>query len=225
MKIKINYSIKHLFNDNFLYVLVFFGLIFILIFAVLFYLQQYQKNNLKTALLLSEITKYNKKKELLNFKNQLIKDEVDLDHINQVLTQLVPTKEDFFTIIIALERLSSQTNFIITSYNIVVDNSSPEKLAIVIEGQGDPNAFLNFLQEYNFAGGRLITIDKIDFNQETFTGSKVNVNFYTGKESTSSGLIETNVDMQLIQNILEKVQIELKTEEDTNEYPTKSNPF
>src|SRR3989344_1851451 len=217
MKIKINYSIKHLFKNNFLYVLVFFALIFILMFAGFFYFQQYQKNKVKTALLLSEIAQYNKKKELLNFKNQLIEDEVDLDYINQVLTQLVPAKEDFFSIIIALERLSSQTNFIITSYNIVVDKSTPEQLAIVIEGQGDPTAFLKFLQEYNFSGGRLITIDRIDFNQEAFTGSKVNVNFYTDKESTSSGLIETNLDTQLIQKILEKVQIELKAEDDTNE--------
>ena len=225
MKIKINYSIKHLFKDNWLYLLTFFGIILIFIIAVFFYFNQYQLNKIKIALLHSEIAKLNKKKELLDFKNQLIEDEVDLDYINQVLSQLVPVKEDFFSIIIALEKLSSQTNFIITSYNIVVDKSTPEQLAIVIEGQGDPTAFLKFLQEYNFAGGRLITIDKIDFSQEAFTGSKVNTTFYTGKASSVAAQEEINVDMNLIQKIMEKVKIELKVEEGTNEYPTKSNPF
>ena len=225
MKIKINYSIRRLFKDNWLYLLVFLGLILIFIIAVFFYFHQYQMNVIKIALLRSEIAEFNKKKELLNFKNQLIEDEVDLDYINQVLSQLVPVKEDFFSIIIALEKLSSQTNFIITSYNIVVDKSSPERLAIVIEGQGDPAAFLKFLQEYNFSGGRLITIDMIDFNQEAFTGSKVNTTFYTGKVSAVSGLEEIKVDMDLIQKILEKVQIDLKTEADISDYPTKSNPF
>ena len=225
MKIKINYSIRRLFKDNWLYLLAFLGLILIFVIAVFFYFHQYQMNVIKIALLQSEIVQLNKKKELLNFKNQLIEDEVDLDYINQVLSQLVPVKEDFFSIIIALEKLSSQTNFIVTSYNIVVDKSSPERLAIVIEGQGDPAAFLKFLQEYNFSGGRLITIDMIDFNQEAFTGSKVNTTFYTGKVSAVSGLEEIKVDMDLIQKILEKVQIELKTEADISDYPTKSNPF
>ena len=225
MKIKINYSIRRLFKDNWLYLLAFLGLILIFVIAVFFYFHQYQMNVIKIALLRSEIAEFNKKKELLNFKNQLIEDEVDLDYINQVLSQLVPVKEDFFSIIIALEKLSSQTNFIVTSYNIVVDKSSPERLAIVIEGQGDPAAFLKFLQEYNFSGGRLITIDMIDFNQEAFTGTKVNTTFYTGKVSAVSGLEEIKVDMDLIQKILEKVQIDLKIEADISDYPTKSNPF
>src|SRR3990170_753339 len=163
MSFKFNYSIKRLIRDNLIYIFGFFALNLVLIFVVGFYYSQYQKNIVKIQSLTNELSEYNKKKDLLDFKNQVIKNEVDLDYINQILTQLIPSEENYFSIVAALEKLSLDTNFIISAYNINVDKSNQEKLSLVIEGEGDPNAFLKFLQEYNYTGGRLITIDQIDF--------------------------------------------------------------
>ena len=226
MRVNFDYTIIRLISENLLNVVAFIALNAILLFGAFFYVGQYQKNSLKIKSLESEIAEYNRKRELLEFKNLVVKDEVDLDYINQILSRLIPTKEDYFSIISALEKLSSETNFIITSYNIVVGSSGPEKLAIEIEGQGDPEAFLNFLREYKFSGGRLITIDKINFTQEAFTGAKVSINVYTGAANVAQPKIPSEVNTQLIEEILQKVQLELKSEDvEMNEYPTKSNPF
>ena len=227
MKINLDYQIKRLLRENLLYIVAFFTLVLILFFVVFLYVNQYNENVKKINSLEAEIEEYNKKRELLDFKNQVVSNEVDLDYVNGVLTQLIPTKEDYFSVIAALENLSVQTNFIITSYNIIVGSSTPEKLAIIIEGQGDPNTFLEFLKEYNFAGGRLITADKIEFTQEAFTGAKVNISVYAGKPSSTkvSKTIEED-NTTLIETLLQKVKIDLKTEEfEVSEYPTKSNPF
>lgn len=224
---KIDYSIKKSLRDNFLYFVAFFALIGIILLVTVFYVGQFKSNAKRIADLQSEIDLYNKKRDLLEFKNQAVKDEVDLDHINQVLSQLIPAKEDYFSIIAALDKLSLQTNFIVTAYNIVVDKSTTEKLAILIEGQGDPNSFLEFLQEYNFSGGRLITIDKIEFRQEAFTGAKVSINVYTGKANETRAIAKLDdVNSELVERILQKVQIDLKNEDDeVSDYPTKSTPF
>lgn len=224
---KIDYSIKKSLKDNFFYIVAFFALIGIILLTTGFYIGQYNSNTKKVGELQSEIDRYNKKRDLLEFKNQVIRDEVDLDYINQVLSQLIPAKEDYFSIIAALDKLSLQTNFTVTSYDIVISESTAEKLAILIEGQGDPNSFLEFLREYNFSGGRLITIDKIEFSQEAFTGAKVNINVYTAKANETLVLGKlSDVNSELVEKILGKVQIELKNDEDADsDYPTKSTPF
>lgn len=226
MNFKLNYSIKRLIRDNIIYIAGFFVLNLVLILVIGFYFSQYQKNILKIKSLTNDLSAYNKQRELLDFKNQVIKNEVDLDYINQILTQLIPSQEDYFSIVAALEKLSLETNFIISAYNINIDKSNNEKLSLVIEGQGDPTAFLKFLQEYNYTGGRLITIDQINFSQTDFTGSKINISVYTGKAS-GNGIAKTEkIDARLIESILEKVTIDLKSEDNSSsDYPTKSNPF
>ncbi len=224
---KIDYSIKKSIKDNFIYIVAFLLLIVVILLVSVFYINQYKSNAKRIDDLESEIERYNKKRDLLEFKNQVVKGEVDLDYANQVLSQLIPLKEDYFSIIAALDKLSLRTNFTITSYDIAVNESTAERLAIFIEGQGDPNAFLEFLKEYNFSGGRLITIDKIEFSQEAFTGAKININVYTGKANAVQSLDKlSEVNSELVERILQKVQIDLKNEDDeVSDYPTKSTPF
>lgn len=226
MKFKVNYALKMLVRENYLYLISFLLLNSILIFMLFFYLGKYNKNSEKVNILVTDINELNKKKELLDFKNEAIKNEVDLDYVNSVLTMLIPSQEDYFSIIAALEKLSLETGFLITSYTINIQKSSEEKLSLVIEGQGDPDAFLRFLQEYNFSGGRLITIDKINFSQEDFSGSKINISVYTRKNSGSNLSKADNIDVNLIEKILEKVNFEIKNDEEFDfDYPTKPNPF
>src|SRR3989344_1409164 len=105
MKLKIEYQSKKFFAANLPYLTGFLLLNIILITVMIFNLIQYNNNNQKIILLLSEIEEYNSKKSLLDFKSQVIEEEVDLDHINKVLTQLVPLKEDYFSILASLEKL------------------------------------------------------------------------------------------------------------------------
>ena len=227
MKIKIDYSSVRALRQNLPYIIGLTALCAISLFILLINIRQYQTNLSKIRSLQKEINQYNKKKDLLDFKSQIVDTQIDLDLANKALTQLIPVKEDYFSALAALERISAQTNFVITYYNIVIGNSTPEKLAIEIEGQGDPNAFLEFLKEYKFAGGRLITIDKIQFSQETFKGAKIHIYLYSGKVSNSQPSDSTNtIDLLLIEKILAKVQVQLKSEEsEVHDYPTKSNPF
>lgn len=227
MKMNFSYTNIKIFRRNLPLLMGLVSLCLVSLLIVYLNFLQYQSNKLRIEVLKSELDAYSRKKSLLDFKNQVVDREFDLDTANLALTQLIPVKEDYFSILATMEKLSAQTNFIITSYNIIVENSTPDKLAILIEGQGDPDVFLEFLKEYNFSGGRLVTIDKIDFSQESFKGVKVNINVYSGKvDSLQSGVNLDNVDIPLINNMLTKVQIELKPETSVvTDYPTKSNPF
>lgn len=227
MKINFSYSSSRILKKNFPFVLSLVSLCFISMFVIYLNIWQYSENSVKIAALDSEIADYNKKKLLLDFKNQVVDTEIDLDSANQALAQLIPAEEDYFSVLAALEKLSTQSKFIITYYNIIISKSTANKLAIMIEGEGNPNTFLEFLKEYNFAGGRLVTIDRIDFSQKAFTGAKVNLSVYSGKVglsqvSASSG----SVDLSLIKQILDKVQIQIKSDTSiVEDYATKSNPF
>ncbi|MBI4009080.1 hypothetical protein HY357_02510 [Candidatus Roizmanbacteria bacterium] len=224
MKIKLDYALKKILKQNIPFVITLTVLIILGIVGTVIFVVQYQESISKTAALETEIAKLNKKKELVDFKNQVIQGEFDLDLINTLLTQLVPNQEDFFSIIVAFEKLSAQTNFVITAYTINLANSEG-KLSITIEGTGDPDSFLSFLKEYNLGGGRLITIDKLEFAQESFTGSKISINVYSGKATGAEVLTAlTEEDRKLIAKVLDKVQVEIKSEEIV-EYPTKQNPF
>lgn len=226
MNLKLDYNLQKLIRGNLLPTVTLVVLTAFLVISIVFFIGLYQENTVKINSLQSELTELNKKKELIDFKNQVIENVVDLDHINAVFSQLIPNEEDYFSIITSLEKLSIQTNFIITSYTINLAGSAPGKLAIGIDGQGDPNTFLEFLKVYNFGGSRLLTIDKIEFSQEAFTGSRISINVYSGKGEGAQALTKLSAeDRKLIQKIALKVQLELKSEEAAIDYPTKSNPF
>ncbi len=228
MKIKIDYQLRRMLRKNLVYILTFTILVVSLVISIIVFFSKFNINNDKISSLKSEINGLNKKKELINFKNEVIKGEVDLDKINSILTFLIPNEEDYFSIITALDRLSAQTNFIITSYDIILANSTPNQLSIQVEGQGDPNTFIEFLKNYNFSGGRVITLDQVNFSSGPFSGTKINLNFYSGKGTAGQELSNfTDKEKKLISTVLDKVNIDLKTEEEILplNYPTKQNPF
>ncbi|OGK14622.1 hypothetical protein A3C98_00105 [Candidatus Roizmanbacteria bacterium RIFCSPHIGHO2_02_FULL_37_15] len=224
---KIDYSIKRTFRENVIYIIAFFILNFILISSGYFFFKQYQENNRKIESLQTEFKDLENKKRILEFKNEFIENEVDLDKFNLILSQLIPNEEDYFSIIASLENLSAISNFSIVSYSIPLDRSLEEKLAIVIAGRGDTNSFMEFLNSHKLAGGRLITIDRIELIDSADVEAKIYLNVYRGKGSKIDTFRSlTTQDKQLLEEILEKVQIEFKSEEiDNIDYPTKSNPF
>ncbi|MCL4378647.1 MAG: hypothetical protein M1409_09805 [Actinobacteria bacterium] len=227
MNLKLDYQIKRIIKNNLIYLVTLAILVICYLLSIYFFTRQYKTGIDNIESLNRDLSDLESKKSLIEYKDQVLKNEIDLDQANAILAQLVPNEEDFFSIIVALEKLSEQTNFIITSYTISIANSNPGKLSISISGQGDINSFVTFLENYNFGGGRLITIDNIDYQQGSFSGTTLALNFYSGKGPSDQALKPfSNADKKLIEKIMQKVKLEVKSNEsEIMNYPVKSNPF
>lgn len=204
-----------------------FLIVFILILLVSFVVRGYLEENDKLTSLENEVTTLQDRVNVLKTNTSLVKEQID--DYNQLLTQLIPEREDFFSIIYALENLSISTGFTITNYAINLSASTKERYSIVITGEGDPQTFLKFLENYSFAGGRLITNEKIDFSSSGANRVRLSVNFYNKKVPTNIESVEPVVkkDLELMEKIKGKLNIILKTDTsiDAENYPTKENPF
>lgn len=231
MKTKIDYFLLKQLRFHTLYIVC--VLLFIVCtIAIAVMLDVYKKeSDAKVAVLKAEINELQQKKDFINYRKDLDEDSLDnIETINNSLTQLFPETEDYFSVIIALERLSQKTNFIISSYTINLQSSTPEKLSLVITGQGDRESFLRFLQNYNFAGGRLITIDKISYTTDEFSGTKLGINVYHGKTVNKDTIpVLSKEEQLLLQTIRQKMTFNVKSEasniQDSVDYPTKEIPF
>ncbi|MCS6956394.1 MAG: hypothetical protein NZM02_00910 [Patescibacteria group bacterium] len=235
MKIKINPYLYSLIKSNILYIISFF---FVLIFLFLVFVIGLNK----TIKANSEIKKISE--EIKNLKKEVSPynyDEQTKEKINEsikLLNSLIPDIEDYFSIIYALENLSRKTGFMIVNYSVDVSQSTREKIKLSVGGVGDSQSFLNFLDQYNFGGGRLITSDRVEYNSEKSGIIKINLTFYNkdSKKISSDKSFFSNLNSnQSIDNILKDIEkIKEKTnfnlffqeEENVNfDYPKKSNPF
>ncbi len=165
--------------------------------------------------------------DTFNQNKKVVSNEIDKH--NQLLLSIIPEKEDYFSIIVALEKLSQQTGFLITQYTIDILNTNSEKLSLSVEGQGDTETFLKFLQQYQYDGGRLITNEKMEFGNNNSGSTKLTLNFYHkslgGGEEKVESITKNEVDF--IENIASKVNLSYAQPEDESgiEYETKTNPF
>jgi hypothetical protein len=228
MKLKIDYYLLKLAKENLIFLLFFIGLIFIYIFFMLNFLKKNVEVNMNITKFTQEISDLKKKAELVSYKQEIIKEGIDLKEANNLFTKLIPNEEDYFSVIAAFEKISQDTNFLIINYSINLKSSTKDKLSLTIEGKGDQDAFFKFLKDFRYIGKRLITIDKIDYRSTGFLEVSLIVNFYSGKNNnmltTASKL--TDEEKKLIQTIKEKVSLEETTEEaSSSSYSTKSNPF
>ncbi len=230
MKLKTDYYLSRLIKENLGYLISLIVLIFALFGSLIFFWNKYSNDIKNIEQLEKEITTLKNKASLVQYKDKIIDEGIDLDQVNELVGQLLPDKEDYFSIVIALEEISQKTNFMITSYSFVISQKKPgESLKLNIIGQGDLDSFMNFLRDYNFSGGRLITIDNIDFSNKELSKIQLGVNFYTSKPSSLSQKQDirlTEADKDFIRTIEKKIQIEFKTEKNIEtSYPTKTNPF
>ncbi|MDO8741741.1 MAG: hypothetical protein Q7J11_01185, partial [Candidatus Roizmanbacteria bacterium] len=134
------------------------------------------------------------------------------------------------SVIYALEKLSQKSNFIITEYTVNVGNSASERLKLEVTGTGDSQSFINFLKDYNFGGGRLITSDKIQLDQN-FSGSiKIDLTFYSKSVLIGKDLeTPNNKIFEELETLKSKVNFNFNNNVATDSadlnYPKKSNPF
>lgn len=166
-----------------------------------------------------------------NLLNTVVPSTEQLDDDIRLLNSLIPEAEDYFSIIYALETLSKKTGFIITSYTVNMKSSTKEKLNLTVTGVGDTTSFVNFLENYNYAGGRLITSDKIELNPQESSAIKVNLTFYNKKVplNFSEGIEINPKTIDEIADLRTKVDFSFKEESVAEQvdysYPKKTNPF
>jgi len=229
MKTKIKPFIKRLLKENIYYIV---GNIFIFVLIII---------TIKTGL--SEMANYKRKIaaleteniELMNkvtLMNSAVPDSEKLDEDVKFLNTLIPDAEDYFSVIYSLEQLSKKTNFVITSYSVNVKASTTDKLKINVTGVGDSQSLINFLKDYNFSGGRLITSDKVQLDPN-FSGSIIiNLTFYN-KKTAAANKLEMSVKSSTYKELEElknKVNFSFDgtnaiAETNSLDYPKKSDPF
>lgn len=227
MKTKINYYLFRLLKENAVHLVSLIFIVTVMVVGVVFFIERFSNLQQKITLIDKEIVDLQKKSEFVSYKQQIVNEGIDLPEVNKILTQLLPNEEDFFTVISALEKISKDTNFLMTSYAINLKATKKDQLALTVEGQGDDQAFFNFLKDYRYLGGRLITLDKIDYKTTGFAQIRLNINFYSGMEKASANETAKQLsskDKKLISEIMSKVKINLVEDEATS-YPTKANPF
>lgn len=229
MKLKIDYFLFSILRQNLFYIGATVVLLMVMVFSFLFFMRLSGENGLKTGELTSQIVSLKNKVELIRLKGKLKDEGIDIDEVNKVFNQLIPEVEDYFSIMVALEKISQQTGFVITGYAINLQQSNQKKLSLTVSGLGDNRSFLSFLHDYNYVGGRLITIDKIEFSTSVGGGSKLTLNFYSGKEQAEKELKAFQMsekEKRLVETITKKTTFEIESEKpQTLDYSTKTNPF
>ena len=205
----------------------------LIIFLIVFFNRQFNFLNQQKDTIANEIKKLNEKKDLILFSENLKTKNLDIDKLNKIFFLLLPNSQDYFSIILALESISKKTNFVVTSYSLNPKESSSNRLSISITGFGDRNAFLNFVEDYNFISNRLITIDKLEFSESNLNpDKKISLNFYIDNKNKKEGFFYKldKKDLELINKILSKINLEEDIESNNQdsislEYEKKTNPF
>lgn len=228
MKNKIKPFIKRLIKENIYYII---GNIFIFILIII---------TIKIGV--TESVNYKTKIDFLKLENTELMNKVTLmnssipvseklDEDVKFLNTLIPDTEDYFSIIYALENLSQKSNFAITNYTVNVGASTSEKLKIRVTGIGDSKSFIDFLKDYNFSGGRLITSDKVELDPN-FSGSIIiDLTFYN-KKTVAANKLGKSPNSNVFKE-LESLKVKVNFSFDNNsgssspslDYPRKSNPF
>ncbi len=186
----------------------------------------YADNNQKLAQLQNDVNDLKSKRATLD--SSIINNPGVVDEDVQVMNKLIPEAEDYFSIIAALEELSSKTGFIVTSYEVNVNQSGENKLSVSVTGIGDQQSFIEFLRQYNFQGERLITIENISLGEDQIGGFTLALNFYNKKASSIPNTnLDYNASLNQIETIKRKVYFNLTNTQSTvnGDYQKKSNPF
>lgn len=215
-----------LFKKNINYILVVVFLILLNIYIFIFQISNYYIQR-------DEIEKKEKLLSKTISQREIVSryDKKDIKKLYEVISLLVPDEEDYFSIISALENLSRWTGMEILSYAVNFGSSTSGKLVLKIEARGDLISFQKFLEEYRFKGGRLVTMDKIEYTNQDFR-STLDLNFYTRKiniktdEDVKAINPETLSLFKEISNTLLKDNEEIEEQSSIDvEYESKQNPF
>lgn len=228
MNLKIKPYLVSLIKENIVYLALGAVLIVVEVAFLSLNLQKISDNNGKIDQLSRDTKTLATKVNSLNLI-QLSSD--DLNSYVTLLDKLIPSTEDYFSIIYALDLLSKKTGFTITSYALNLSGSNQNQLRLTVTGIGNHDAFLKFLKDYNFGGGRLITSDKIELSQQQSGQIQISITFYNkaitvdpNKPFTLSPSLTS--DLTDLKNKASSTMDEATDEGQANlDYPRKTNPF
>ena len=223
------YKIKRIFNEQWTLFLSLF--VFLLLFIIVFiFYARFNEQKKEVDLMTGEVQMLKNRFDTLKYNKSLTEDQIK--EYNKLLASLVPETEDFFSIIYALEQISLASKFVISDYTIEVGKiTNREKMTLTVVGKGDPEAFLKFLQVYQFAGGRLATSDKIQYGGPTTGGTRITLTFYSKRFAFNESVQVPQLSKEEITKlevIKQKVKFQFSSsgyQTINTDYPEKNNPF
>jgi len=222
------YRIKRILKEQ-VALFVSIGVLLVLFSVVFLFYMRFNTTRKEVDLMNNEVNLLKRRYDTLKYNKSLTQDQI-IDY-NKLLASLVPETEDFFSIIYALEEVSSVSKFNITTYVIDVGNTTNERIVLSVEGSGNPDSFLTFLQEYQFAGGRLITSDKIQYGGGSSQNTRVTLTFYN-KRFTFNESVQvpqfSKEELAALDVINKKVKFEFSSsgyQTINTDYPINTNPF
>lgn len=222
------YKLKNILRYQWTLFVSFFVLILLFV-VVLSYYARFNEETKSVQILSKEVDMLKNRYDTLKYNKTLTEDQIK--EYNKLLVELIPESEDFFSIIIALDKISEDSKFIITDYVVNMVKSNKDKLTITVTGKGDTETFRSFLEKYQFGGGRLITSDKIEYGGGGSANTKISLNFYSKRfafnETLQVGLLSKS-ELERLNSIRKKISLEYTTSESQiveTDYSIKKDPF
>lgn len=201
----------------------------LLLLVVLIFFGRYNSQKKDVDLMSGEVLMLKNRYDTLKFNKTLTQDQIK--GYNKLLASLIPETEDFFSIIYALEEISNATQFMITEYAIDIGRAPKETIILTASGKGNSEAFLEFLKQYQFVGGRLVTTDQIQYGGINSGETKITLNFYNKRFAYSETVQVPQLskeDIQKLEDIKQRIKFQFSAADyqsvDTD-YQTKLNPF
>lgn len=126
-----------------------------------------------------------------------------IDEYNELLEELIPNNESYFSVITTLEQLAARTGVVINAYSVNLDSTTEEKLTLSVTIEGDATSLQRFIQEYKYGGGRLLTTDGLNITPDELESMVVSLNFYHNefRDTVSSTSRVAASDLELLDTI------------------------
>lgn len=233
-QLKIDQYTVNLIKQNLIYIVSFLIFIALAIFVLPFQIRSYFELKERNIALNKELINLEQKKSFFySF------DAGQIDKLAETLNRLLPNKEDYFSIFTTLDVLSNQTGFALGDVSLAINDTPPETLAINVSAVGSSYSYKTFLESYQYKGGRLITMNKADYDpEETLFSVTLTLNFYSKNIQLESPAVETFQFNQKSYDLIKKISNELDgvfssyavfDEKNASyaetEYKTRNNPF
>ena len=206
-----------------------FAVFLLLLLVVFIFYARFNAQKKEVDLMSEEVVMLKNRFNTLKYNKSLTEDQIK--EYNKLLASLIPETEDFFSIIYALEEISTVSHFEITNYEINIGKTSREKLTLTAEGRGNSDEFLNFLQQYQFAGGRLVTSDQIQYGGMNSGSTRITLNFYSKRFAFNETVQVPQLSKEEIQKLLaikQKIKFQFSSSDYqsvTTDYAIKNDPF
>lgn len=229
MKHKIRPYLQYLIKQNLVYFVIFTVMMLIGAIIIPFFISQINKSSVDLDKAKVETSALQTKQQALQTVINENGEEIDQDL--ELISKFIPDSEDYFSMIYALEKLSQSSGFIINNYTVNLTKSSANKLSLTVTGVGDSNSFLELLRTYNYAGGRLITAEKIGIDPLQTSGVNLDLNFYNEKPTIDPNeKLDFQASIDELDELRAKVKYSLVDESvvkpvESTDYPTKSSLF